>query len=162
MPKSKTKRCTKCKRRKSLKLFNKKGAGVTGRCKKCLGDDYRAAYANKPERRQQVKNAVARYKVQIGEFIVELKRGKPCVDCGNIYPHYVMDFDHCRGKKLMNLSSAVRVCWARDKILAEVAKCDLVCANCHRERTHGRIAHVVERSPDKRENRIQAPMRLPI
>jgi hypothetical protein len=26
--------------------------------------------------------------------------------------------------------------WSWDKIMAEVLKCDVVCANCHRIRTH--------------------------
>ena len=56
----------------------------------------------------------------------------PCVDCGVRYPHYVMDFDHVRGEKV---DSCARI--ALSKLEEEAAKCDLVCANCHRERTHG-------------------------
>jgi hypothetical protein len=52
----------------------------------------------------------------------------------------VMDFDHREGEeKCFNLSIAAgqtRLSWA--KMLAEIAKCDVVCANCHRERTHQR------------------------
>lgn len=68
-------------------------------------------------------------------LIIEAKK-KPCMDCGNSYPPYVMDFDHrpyedkdCEISKMaMNKGSVA--------VLREIEKCDLVCANCHRERTY--------------------------
>jgi hypothetical protein len=49
----------------------------------------------------------------------------------------VMEYDHVRGKKVDNISNLVgRVGWER--LEKEIAKCDLVCANCHRERTFQR------------------------
>ena len=70
-------------------------------------------------------------------FVTALKQ-KPCMDCGVQYPHYVMDFDHRdRGTKLTNISRMVSFhSYSKDKILAEIDKCDLVCANCHRIRTY--------------------------
>jgi hypothetical protein len=62
-------------------------------------------------------------------------KSRPCADCGVQYPPYVMDFDHLRDKKY-NLGWAKNL--AVDTILAEAAKCDVVCSNCHRIRTHGR------------------------
>jgi len=44
-----------------------------------------------------------------------------------------MDFDHVRGAKVSGI--AQMAFWGRDKVEAEMEKCDLVCANCHRERT---------------------------
>ena len=61
----------------------------------------------------------------------------PCMDCGGTFPPECMDFDHVRGEKkvkavgdLLRCSLVVR--------LTEIAKCDLVCANCHRIRTRKR------------------------
>lgn len=66
---------------------------------------------------------------------VRAAKARPCADCGIQYPHYVMDFDHRDPtKKLFNISGGA----LRRKpslILAEIAKCDIVCANCHRERS---------------------------
>jgi hypothetical protein len=66
-----------------------------------------------------------------------LKSG-PCFDCGRTYPYYVMDFDHRDpSKKIMDVPMMARYqrfTW--QDILAEVAKCDLVCACCHRLRTY--------------------------
>jgi len=64
------------------------------------------------------------------KLIVQLK-SVPCADCsGNFHP-YQMDFDHVRGVKLR----AVPLMKTLGGILSEAAKCDIVCANCHRERT---------------------------
>jgi hypothetical protein len=55
-----------------------------------------------------------------------------------------MDFDHVRGVKEVILGSARVRGFARgyavslDRVLAEIDKCDVVCSNCHRERTHKR------------------------
>jgi hypothetical protein len=68
--------------------------------------------------------------------LVRALKSRPCDDCGIQYPHYVMDFDHVRGDKSFNISDLYGK--SEKAILAEVAKCDLVCANCHRIRTHVR------------------------
>jgi hypothetical protein len=49
-----------------------------------------------------------------------------------------MQFDHRPGEgKSFDVASAVRG-YSRKRILAEIAKCDLVCANCHAVRTYRR------------------------
>ena len=64
-------------------------------------------------------------------------RDVPCKDCGMSFPYYCMDFDHRPGtKKVKVLSRMAR--YGMDKVKAEVEKCDIVCANCHRIRTHKR------------------------
>ena len=58
-----------------------------------------------------------------------------------------MDFDHARGEKSLNVSRLRngRLAWSR--LLAELDKCDVVCANCHRVRTRLRAdARPVPRS----------------
>ena len=49
-----------------------------------------------------------------------------------------MDFDHVTGEKLDNICGMRMRTVEREKILAEIAKCEVVCANCHRARTHAR------------------------
>lgn len=55
------------------------------------------------------------------------------MDCGGTFPPECMDFDHVRGEKSFNVGENFYI--SESKLLAEVAKCDLVCANCHRIRT---------------------------
>ncbi len=77
-----------------------------------------------------------KYRLNIRDFIKEIKDNKPCADCGNKYPYYVMDFDHLDMTTKLNevnfLSSTGRIRALKE----EIVKCELVCANCHRERTH--------------------------
>ena len=67
------------------------------------------------------------------EYLDKLK-SKPCADCGKSYPPYVMDFDHVRGSKVEKISNMLSSSFK--DILMEVSKCEVVCANCHRERTY--------------------------
>lgn len=68
-------------------------------------------------------------------------KSNPCVDCKNTYPYYVMEFDHVpeKGEKKANIGciTGSRKMTA-PSVQEELAKCDLVCANCHKIRTHFR------------------------
>jgi hypothetical protein len=64
--------------------------------------------------------------------IIEAAKSVPCMDCGIQYPFYVMDFDHRDpSEKTINVGTAR----SKSKTIEEIEKCDVVCANCHRERT---------------------------
>ena len=71
-------------------------------------------------------------------LMADLKSG-PCTDCGVTFPAVCMDFDHVpgRGDKIKEVSKMARSSGAAvtARISAEIAKCDLVCANCHRIRS---------------------------
>ena len=71
------------------------------------------------------------------KLINEIK-SQPCADCGESYPPYVMDFDHVRGQKLFCIATRPPAL-SMLKILDEIEKCDVVCSNCHRIRTHSRL-----------------------
>lgn len=68
--------------------------------------------------------------------ILTAAKDKPCQDCGVKYPPCVMDFDHRPGEVKLFLVSR-RWC-GKQKVADEIAKCDVVCANCHRLRTEAR------------------------
>ncbi len=65
------------------------------------------------------------------------QKNVPCVDCDERYPSYVMQFDHVRGKKLFNIADHLGR-YTRRRLMAEIAKCEVVCANCHAKRTYAR------------------------
>lgn len=71
---------------------------------------------------------------------IDLEKSKPCVDCNQTFPPYCMDFDHCRGKKKSDVGKMANGMYAVATIAAEIAKCELVCVNCHRKRTFGPAA----------------------
>ena len=69
--------------------------------------------------------------------IKKLKESQPCMDCGFYYPAPLMEYDHRPGvKKRATVARLVQWQYSWKIIKAEVDKCDLVCANCHRYRTH--------------------------
>lgn len=77
-------------------------------------------------RRQQATLAWLRY-----------LRRVPCADCGGSFAPYVMDFDHRNPKtKSFSLGSSRAMLKSREQLLAEIAKCNIVCVNCHRARTY--------------------------
>ncbi len=73
-------------------------------------------------------------------------KNRPCADCAVKLPPECMDFDHRPGvEKLFALNR-----WSRfdlGYILREIAKCDVVCANCHRLRTSKRMREAGEQVP---------------
>lgn len=72
-------------------------------------------------------------KIEHRLLILDFFRSHPCVDCGEGDP-VVLDFDHVRGTKSANISCLLGKSSSR-AILAEIEKCDVRCANCHRRKT---------------------------
>jgi hypothetical protein len=68
--------------------------------------------------------------------IVNEAKSKPCMDCGHSFPPECMDFDHRPGEVKIGCVGTLRAWTAPiEMIIEEIAKCDLVCSNCHRIRT---------------------------
>jgi len=64
-----------------------------------------------------------------------LKSDTPCAHCGETYPPCVMDYDHqVPSEKKHNVAHMMGQSW--QAILKEIDKCVLLCANCHRIKTH--------------------------
>src|SRR5213592_3239392 len=62
-------------------------------------------------------------------YLVAYLSKHPCVDCGEDDP-IVLEFDHLRDKKFAISAGLQSRPW--QDVLDEIAKCDVVCANCHR------------------------------
>lgn len=75
------------------------------------------------------------------EHLRDLKASTPCADCRQVFPYYVMDFDHL-GDKAFNLGGQEATSASWERLLAEVEKCEIVCSNCHRVRSHERRSMV--------------------
>ena len=68
------------------------------------------------------------------ENLVRQRKSVPCSDCGGTFPYYVMQFDHVADAKVGLIREFVRRA-NRTLLLAELEKCEVVCANCHAIRT---------------------------
>jgi hypothetical protein len=69
-------------------------------------------------------------------IVLDHLRLHSCADCGEADP-VVLEFDHL-GDKAHTVSWLVGKGRSRTAIEAEIAKCEVVCANCHRRRTYAR------------------------
>lgn len=123
------KKCSKCKIIKDDSNFYKNGIKLRAMCKPCILPSNR------------IKNQNTRKRLQL---LVDSKKNKPCVDCNERFNPWQMDFDHRDSTtKIDAISTLCLIKKASAKrILDEIEKCDLVCANCHRNRTHSRYNNV--------------------
>ena len=145
-------RCRICSEEKPETAFNWRVVGVRRHrhCIACQKKISRDCYlrnkatvlARNVGRKKQALTARAR--------LIQALKNVPCADCMNVYPYWVMHFDHVRGVKVANVSAMATREYPVKAILAEVEKCEIVCANCHATRTHVRRAKVVGSNPTGR------------
>lgn len=133
------KRCRKCRRSKEDTEFALRGADgsrhtLCKACKRRYNTSWYAENADSHKVSVRKNNLAATKKAR--EVVDDLKRN-PCKDCGRSFPPYAMDWDH-KSHKVANVSLMVGQGRSISAILTEIAKCDLVCACCHRIRTHTR------------------------
>lgn len=99
---------------------------------------------NKEARLIQIKSRVSWIRKYVSEY---KENNSVCLDCGVSYPPYVLDFDHLpQFEKSFPLSSSGVKGRGLDAVNEEIAKCEIVCANCHRHRTFMRKAKDRENS----------------
>ena len=112
-------------------------ATTNGRCSNCRAIYQREWYQkNKSAQKARAKIHNKRMREKYRKLADELK-SNPCADCGGSFHPVVMDFDHIGDDKIVNVAKMAQG-YGMDAILREIAKCELVCANCHRMRTHRR------------------------
>jgi hypothetical protein len=132
--------CGKCGKRKPFEEFHRWRSGHQPWCKACR-QSYDARYFQ--VNRQRI---MARKRERWNELLrwyQDLKESAPCVDCGGFFHHAAMTWDHLPGhEKVTEVSNLRRS--SRQAVLDEVAKCDLVCANCHAVRSYERRRGVAQ------------------
>jgi hypothetical protein len=136
-------RCGRCGELKPLEDFSwrRKARGQRDNyCRPCRAEYKQEHYAL--NRQRYIDAAVRRRSslaLERADFLIAYFSSHPCIDCGEADP-IVLEFDH-RGDKSFNIAKGLRDrSW--DDLVSEIAKCDVVCANCHRRRTarHGGYA----------------------
>src|SRR5438132_3789968 len=138
----KEKRCPACGLVKPIDQFNWRDSAHTriqSYCRDCSNGAWNRWYrdpGNKAKHLDQLARRRLRRTQRNVKLVNELK-SKPCADCGETFPPHVMDFDHI-GVKFTEVSSLVRT-HSTERLLAEVSLCEVVCSNCHRERTQRRL-----------------------
>jgi hypothetical protein len=132
------KRCSRCGIEKPHDQFHRNSLredGLQSYCKLCKkgidaeiyargGEEYKR---HKRLRQRAISNRNAR-------LVFGYLQQHPCVDCGDADPT-VLEFDHVRGEKKHNIADLIRRYGSWDTIRAEIEKCEVRCANCHRRAT---------------------------
>lgn len=100
---------------------------------------YLRKYRNKEQRRKYYREYMKTQRKEYRSRLRQIKLDAGCADCGFNSHAEALDFDHRDpAKKNFNIGKkAYDRAW--ETVLAEIAKCDVVCANCHRIR-HGAAA----------------------
>jgi hypothetical protein len=91
------------------------------------------------ENRQYYIEKAYKKRENLRKYVYDLKAVTPCTDCGLQFPHYVTDFDHIGKEEKVDTISRLINSGSYKKVTEELKKCELVCANCHRIRTYGRL-----------------------
>lgn len=123
--------CTDCKQELADNLFDYRGGarkGLQATCKPCSLERLRV------HRRKMRKQ------------LDELKMDYGCSECGYNKHPFALHFDHIEPQRKRNrgiAGRAIEVSWSWQKILEEVEKCRVLCANCHAIKTYENKDHLI-------------------
>lgn len=142
-----TKMCSSCKEALPVEDFAFKNRATGHRqskcreCAKSYGKKHYESHRSDYIARARKKNAET---TEAKRAYVAKLRNRPCMDCGGVFPEPCMDFDHRSGRTVKGSNSPETIANMKNDhkgiacLMAEIEKCDVVCANCHRLRTHKR------------------------
>lgn len=126
-------RCARCRKTKPVGAFSPRKSGKRNAlCKPCRVD-YQREWLKKKKNKEAHERRVEERKQRLKALVDEFKT-RPCSDCGEMFPPYVMECDHVRGTKIDDICRLVRRA-NKPLLLAELEKCEVVCTNCHLIRT---------------------------
>ena len=122
--------------------FHRRKAKFQAWCKACR-KEYDAEYWRRT--RDDRVRMRKEHRRALVDWYRTLKVGRTCADCGGVFHHAAMQWDHLPGRsKRREVSNMVLRGFRRETILEEIAKCELVCANCHAVRTFNRHRGVAQ------------------
>ncbi len=138
--------CTVCKIEKDDDCFNWKNKALSKRqssCRQCTKEQVDGSRKNPDgsiKKKYTYPKQVRARKRIIRKWFNEKKSTLSCISCGFSHPA-ALDFHHkLPSDKYLDVSKMVERGFAYDRIEAEIAKCDVLCSNCHR------IQHYTERN----------------
>lgn len=137
------KQCSKCgtiKDEEDFFMKNRAAGQRHAQCKSCYKEHrtrYAAAHYQKyaEQYRQRARKRRARIKRELTLKLWEYLRGKSCIVCGESDP-CVLEFDHIDpSSKRFGIAKGITDGRQWSDILNEIARCRILCANCHKRRT---------------------------
>jgi hypothetical protein len=128
------KTCTKCKKTKSIDHFAWRIKARNRRqswCKECHRKENKNRYYS-GARKQQCKELTKKYRKYRHRLVNKYKTLLGCSKCGYKENAVALDLHHSSDDKKHNVSLLVTECRSIKTIKAEIRKCTVFCANCHR------------------------------
>jgi len=125
------KQCSRCKEVKLTSQFNKnktKKDGFQYYCKTCQAAGTKKHY--EATKSVYIQNAAKR-KIEMKDWFENLKSGLKCKNCPENHPACLQFHHRDPSQKDLAISSAMQSGWGKKRILEEIDKCDVLCANCH-------------------------------
>lgn len=120
--------CCTCKLEKTIQCFSKKGKGLQSQCKQCRKTYFAKHYAENKD--YYIKRA-KQQDLDIMNWYKELKSKLKCDRCDETHIA-CLEFHHTNpDEKEMTVSAALR--YSKQRAILEMAKCIVLCANCHRK-----------------------------
>lgn len=131
--------CVTCKKELPIEEFGNNRTKFDGKqpyCKGCSKVKDKKCYDGSPTRKIKVVDRRKKIRLDHQQFILDYLRNHPCVDCGeDRIP--CLDFDHVRGTKIQDVPKLIG--GSLNRLISEIKKCEVRCANCHRIRTFNKI-----------------------
>lgn len=126
--------------RKRVLRRNKRYMKVNAKARRRAGKQSAAWQARHPIRQARLsKRSTLSARRKRRDYVDKIKASTPCADCRRYFPAICLDFDHRpEFKKRAGISELVQSSGDFKRIDAEIKKCDIVCACCHRLRTQQR------------------------
>ncbi|MBL5840876.1 hypothetical protein I4U30_21560 [Enterobacter asburiae] len=128
------KHCPRCKQDKPFEMFYKnksKKDGYQGFCKECKKKIDNDQYANNPKRKMAINERSERIRTFHRLLMRRYKRMKGCLLCNEKEP-VALDLHHLDPEQ-KDMSPAEMVSFNSERFKAEIRKCVVLCANCHRK-----------------------------
>lgn len=132
------KKCVICKQEKNLIEFNKKKSSkdnLQPHCKCCSKEKSKFYYKNNSDKhKKEIKIRKIKNQLETKTKLCDFLLKNPCKVCGE-NDILVLEFDHlCDKEKEISNLICRNASW--ETIEKEIAKCQVLCSNCHRKKTH--------------------------
>lgn len=142
--------CSKCKQdlpEEKFAIDKQRKSGRSYRCKGCQKKLSKSHYEKNKDSYRQSNN---RRMQKLWDWLFSYKSTLKCERCGFSHP-VALDFHHRNGEeKTDTIAQLLADTKNKEKVLEEIAKCDVLCANCHRithwdeKHKHWAVAEVVD------------------
>lgn len=96
-----------------------------------MSADYHRDYYHAKVNKSRKMEVQAERRKRISEEVREIKAARGCSLCGFSHPDALHFHHQDPDKKEFNVGDAARKGLGMERIMSEIEKCDVVCANCH-------------------------------